>query len=159
MTVSYIQTLTNLYSSLGYTPYKWVENQDTPPFVTLNKPLSEIRVGLIASGGIYVTGQAAFHFKDDTSFRMIPKNVKTGDLRATHFAYDLTDARKDPNVVFPIDTLRGFAEEGFIGGLADHLFTFMGGIYSARKVRDDLAPRLTERLLAEKVDAVLLVPV
>ncbi len=159
MNIDYIQILTNVYSSLGYRPYQWVKNQDTPPFIPLKKPLSEIRLGLIASGGIYVTGQTAFHYKDDISFRMIPKGVKTRDLRITHFAYDLTDARKDPNVVFPIDPLRDLAEEGFIGDLADHLFTFMGGIYSARKVRDDLAPRLTDRLLAEKVEAVLLVPV
>lgn len=159
MTIEYIKNLTNLYASLGYQPYQWVENRDTPPFTPLKKPLSKIRLGLIASGGIYVTGQTAFHHKDDISFRMIPKKIKTSDLRVTHFAYNLNDARKDPNVVFPIDTLRGLAREGFLGELSDHLFTFMGGIYSARKVRDDLAPRLTERLQTEKVDAVLLVPV
>jgi D-proline reductase (dithiol) PrdB len=159
MSIDYINTLTTLYGSLGYRPYQWIENPDPPPFVPLKKPLSEIRLGLIASGGIYVTGQTAFHYKDDASFRIIPKDVKTGDLRVTHFAYDLTDARKDPNVVFPIDTLRNLVEEGFIGELADHLFTFMGGIYSARKVRDELVPPLTQRLMNEKVDAVLLVPV
>jgi D-proline reductase (dithiol) PrdB len=62
-------------------------------------------------------------------------------------------------VVFPIDTLRRLVEEGVIGELAAHAFTFMGGIYSARRVRQELAPRLTERLLAEQVDAVVFVPV
>ncbi len=159
MTIDYIKNLTTLYSSLGYRPYQWIENPDPPPFIALKKPLSQIRLGLIASGGIYVTGQTAFHYKDDASFRTIAKDVKTEDLRVTHFAYDLTDARKDPNSVFPIDTLRHLVGEGFIGELADHLFTFMGGIYSARKVQDDLAPRLTQHLIDEKVDAVLLVPV
>lgn len=159
MNIDYIQTLTNVYASLGYRPYQWVENRDRPPFIPFEKPLSEIRLGLIASGGIYVAGQRAFHYKDDASFRVVPKGVNTRDLRVAHFAYDLTDARNDPNVVFPIDTLRNLVGEGVIAGLADHLFTFMGGIYSARKVRDELAPRLTDRLVAEKVDAVLLVPV
>jgi D-proline reductase (dithiol) PrdB len=113
----------------------------------------------VASGGIYVTGQVAFHYKDDTSWRMIPTDVKTADLRATHFAYDLTAARQDPNVVFPIDTLRGLVREGVIGALAAHAYTFMGGIYSTRRVREELAPQLLERLLAEHVDAVLFVPV
>ena len=107
----------------------------------------------------YVAGQVAFHWKDDVSFRAVPTDVKTEDLRATHFAYDLTDARSDPNVVFPIDTLRGLVQEGVIGELAPYAYTFMGGIYSSRRAREALAPQLTEKLLEDKVDAVLLVPV
>src|SRR5947208_11266385 len=99
------------------------------------------------------------HFKDDLSLRAIPKDVKTTDLRTAHFAYDQTDARQDPNVVFPIDTLRRLVQERLIGALADHAYTFMGGIYSSRRVREELAPQLTARLLAEKVDVALLVPV
>ena len=159
MHVEYMSLISRLYSSLGYPAYHWAINQDPPPWRPLNKPLSECRLGLLASGGVYVTGQVAFHYKDDVSFRAIPKDVKTEDLRATHFAYDLRAARRDPNVVFPIDTLRCLVQEGFIGELADHAYTFMGGIYSARRVKEELAPRLTERLLAEKVDAALLVPV
>jgi len=35
----------------------------------------------------------------------------------------------------------------------------MGGIYSARKVRDVLAPALVTRLLEDEVDVALMVPV
>jgi D-proline reductase (dithiol) PrdB len=157
--VEYIQRITDNYAKLGSKAYQWVKNTDQPPWQPLRKPLSQCRVGLIASGGIYVTGQVAFHFKDDASFREIPTDVRTSDLRTAHFAYDQTDARRDPNVVFPIDTLRRLVKEGFIGSLTKHAFTFMGGIYSSRKVRDELAPQLTERLLAEKADLALLVPV
>jgi D-proline reductase (dithiol) PrdB len=157
--VEYMARIRDNYASLGYKPYQWVSNQDPPPWQPLRKPLSECRLGLIASGGIYATGQVAFHFKDDTSFRAIPTNVKTSDLRTAHFAYDQTDARRDPNVVFPIDTLRRLMKENVIGALADHCFTFMGGIYSSRRVRDELAPQLTERLLAERIDVALFVPV
>ena len=157
--VPYIQRITEKYASLGFPTYQWVESQDPPPWQPLTKPLNECRLGVIASGGIYVTGQVAFHFKDDTTHRMIPKTVRTTDLRTAHFAYDQTDARRDPNVVFPIDTLRRLVAEGVIGDLADHLYTFMGGIYSARRVREAVAPQLTERMLEEKVDACLLVPV
>jgi D-proline reductase (dithiol) PrdB len=157
--VEYIKRITEKYVSLGYQTYNWVQSEEPPPWQPLRKPLSECRLGLVASGGIYVTGQVAFHYKDDTTYRVIPTDVKTEDLRATHFAYPLADARSDPNVVFPIDTLRRLVEEGVIGELAAHAFTFMGGIYSARRVRQELAPRLTERLLAEQVDAVVFVPV
>ncbi len=157
--VEYIQRITDNYAKLGYKAYQWVHSATPPPWQPLRKPLSECRVGLIASGGIYVTGQVAFHFKDDSSFRTIPTDVKTADLRTAHFAYDQTDARRDPNVVFPIDTLRGLVKEGVISSLTDHAYTFMGGIYSSRRVQDVLAPQLTERLLAEKADVALLVPV
>ena len=46
-----------------------------------------------------------------------------------------------------------------IAGLATEAFTFMGGIYSSRRVRDDLAPALRDRVLAQGADVVLLVPV
>lgn len=157
--VEYITRITGNYAKLGYKPYQWVRNPEQPPWQPLRKPLSACRLGLIASGGIYMSGQVAFHFKDDASFREIPTTVKTAELRTAHFAYDQTDARKDPNVVFPIDTLRRLVQEGVIGSLTDHAFTFMGGIYSSRKVRDELAQQLTERLLAEKADVALLVPV
>ena len=157
--VEYIARIRDNYAKLGYKPYQWVVNTEPPPWQPLRKPLGQCRLGLIASGGIYVTGQVAFHFKDDISFRAIPKDVKTTDLRTAHFAYDQTDARQDPNVVFPIDTLRRLVQEELIGALADHAYTFMGGIYSSRRVREELAPQLTARLLAEKVDVALLVPV
>jgi D-proline reductase (dithiol) PrdB len=157
--VEYIPRIRQQYSKLGYKTYQWVSNPDPPAWQPLRKPLAHSRLALIASGGIYLAGQLAFHHKDDTSFRAIPQTVRTSDLRVTHFAYDKTDARADPNVVFPIDTLRALVDEGFVGELAEHAYTFMGGIYSARRVRQELAPRITERVVLEKADLALLVPV
>ena len=157
--VAYIARIEEKYAQLGFPPYQWVHNDTPPPWQPLRKPLAACRLGLVGSGGIYVTGQVAFHYKDDTSYRVIPTTVPTSDLRATHFAYDVTDARQDPNVVFPLDTLRSLVHEGVIGELADHAVTFMGGIYSARRVREELAPPLIACLRAEQVDAVLFVPV
>ena len=157
--VEYITRITDNYAKLGYKPYQWISNATTPPWTPLRKPLSQCRLGLVASGGIYASGQVAFHFKDDVSFRAIPTTINTSELRTAHFAYDQTDARKDPNVVFPLDTLRRLVHEGVVGALAENFFTFMGGVYSARRVAEELAPRITESLLAEKVDVALLVPV
>lgn len=157
--VDYIERTRQRYADLGYPTYRWVENADTPPWAPVRKPLAKCRVGLIASGGIYAAGQVAFHYKDDTSFRIVDTDTPTRDLRATHFAYDLTDARNDPNVVFPIDTLRALAAEGFIGSVSRNAYTFMGGIYSSRKVRELLAPAIAERIANDEIDLALLVPV
>jgi D-proline reductase (dithiol) PrdB len=157
--VDYIPRIRDNYANLGYKPYNWVTNADTPPWAPLSKPLSRCRLGLAASGGIYRTGQVAFHHRDDVSTREIPADADTRELRATHFAYDLSGARTDPNVVFPLDPLRRLVREGFLGGLAGRFHTFMGGIYSARRVTEELAPALAARFREDGVDAVLLVPV
>jgi D-proline reductase (dithiol) PrdB len=54
--------------------------------------------------------------------------------------------------------MRELESAGVIGELADPAYSFMGGIYSARKVRDELAPRLVNELKRAHVDAFYLVP-
>ena len=157
--VDYIEQTKRTYSSLGYGEYRWAHHEDAPPWAPLTKPLSESRVGLIASGGVYVEGQVAFTHKDDVTHREIPIDVQVADLRVTHFAFDQTNARRDPNCIFPIDPLRALAREGFIGELAPFALTFMGGIYSQRRLTEELMPVLVDRTIEMGVDVVLLVPV
>lgn len=157
--VRYIDFTRRTYSRLGYPAYEWVHSEDPPPFVRPRRPLRDSRLALVASGGIYRAGQIAFHFKDDTSYRRIPTDVAMSELRATHFAYDLSDARRDPNVVFPLGTLRGLVDAGLVGELASHAITFMGGIYSARRVRTELAPAVARSLREMGTELALLVPV
>ena len=157
--VDYIPRITAQYSGLGYGEYQWLESQNAPAWTPLTKPLSDSKVGLICTGGIYAAGQTAFHFKDDTTYRTIPTDVDVEDLRATHFAYDLTDARKDINVVFPVEQLRTMVDEGVIDSIAPDAYTLMGGIYSTRRVTEELIPALVQRVIEDEVDVVLLVPV
>lgn len=157
--VDYIAQTKAAYDKLGYESYRWAENTDPAPFVEPTKPLAESTVALIASGGVYRVGQTAFHHRDDTSYRRIAADVDLADLRTSHFAYDLTAARKDPNSVFPIDPLRALAAGGEIGRVADHALTFMGGIYSQRRVNEELIPALTAEVRRLEPDVVLLVPV
>ena len=157
--VDYIERTADRYTALGYGTYGWLYSDTPPPFELPVKPLDQSRVGLVATGGVYVAGQVAFHYKDDLSYRRIERDTPNRDLRTTHFAYDLTDSRRDPNVVFPLENLRALAEEGTIGEVAPYALTVMGGIYSARKTRDVLAPALADDLQSQEVDVALLVPV
>ena len=157
-TVDYIETRAT-YSTLGYGEYRWAQNDEQPPWAPVTKPLSESRVGLIASGGVYEHRQVAFTHKDDVTHREIATDVDIDDLRVTHFAFDQTNARKDPNCVFPIEPLRALVDEGFIGELVPHALTFMGGIYSQRRLREELIPVLVDRTVEMAADIVLLVPV
>jgi len=147
------------YSQLGYDSYRWAHEPEPSAFVHPTKPLAESKIALVASGGIYHQGQVAFHHKDDTSYRRIPTSTSAKDLRTSHFAYDMTSARVDPNVVFPLDALRSMEQSGTIGSLTTHALTFMGGIYSQRRLKEDLLPALADEITAMEPDVVLLVPV
>ena len=157
--VDYIDYTRRTYDALGYTPYAWVENEALSALSPLPCPISEASLTLIASGGIYRKGQRAFHFKDDSSFRLIDTDTPTDELRVTHFAYDLRDARSDPNVVFPLEGLRDMVAEKRLGQLTSKAITFMGGIYSSRRVKEELAPKIVQEVRDQRADIALLVPV
>ena len=157
--VDYLARSKERYDALGYPPYRWALDDSTPPFAPLPKPLNQCRIGLVSSGGTYVVGHEAFHFRDDISFRQIPTTTPPEQLRVTHFAYDTADARRDPHSVLPLAALRRAEANGVVGSLATEAFSFVGGIYSSRRCREVLAPRLREHLMAQQCDAVLLVPV
>lgn len=156
----YIGETKRLYDGLGYDSYRWADRTETDPaWVPLEKPLSESRVMLIGSGGLYRSGQIAFHTADDTSIRLISTDTPSDELRTAHFAYDQADARTDPNCVFPLDVLRSMVADGELGGLTKNAAAFMGGIYSTRRLEAETVPLLLEQARAEEPDLVLLVPV
>ncbi len=157
--VAYIERTRRLYSSQP--PYRWVRHDgasDPAPWAPITKPLAASRVALIASGGVHLASQPPFHFRNDVSHREIPANTENADLRVAHFGYDVRDAQRDPGCVFPLAALRALAAERVIGAVADPALSFMGGIYSARLVRDDLAPRLRDFVVRQRADLAYLVP-
>lgn len=158
MYVDYMKAITERYSRLGYPPYDWFHADTPPPWQPFGKKLSDCKVGMMSTSGAYVAGQVAYFYKDDTSTRRIPKSTPTGDLRFSHITENyLVDPRRDPNCIFPIDALRRLEEDGTVGAVADDLFSCMGGIYSKRRVAEELAPAVHENFKAQNVDAALLV--
>lgn len=155
MPVAYIPRTRELYSE--YTPYRWVVNPDTPPWTPLKKPISECKLALMSSGGILYRDQPRFH-REDASYRRIPKDATQADLDVWHFGYLTADAKRDHNCVFPLARMRELEASGVIGELSDPAYSFMGGIYSSRKVRDELAPNIADELKKAHVDAFYLVP-
>lgn len=157
--VDYIRRTKETYDRLGYRPYHWFFAEDGPKFVMPTKPLSESRLGLISTSGAYVQGQVAYHYKDDTSVRVIPKTTPPDKLRFSHIMENyLVEARQDPGTVFPLDSLATLENEGVIGELAEEYFSCMGGIYSQRRVKEELIPNLEILVEQQKLDLLLLVP-
>lgn len=155
MPIAYIPRTRQLYDA--FSPYRWVINEGLPPWTPLPKPIAHSRVALMSSGGVLYRDQPRFH-REDASYRRIPKNALGDELNVWHFGYKTADAEADPNCVFPWQRMRELEAEGVIGELSDPSFSFMGGIYSARKVRDGLAPKILDELRMAEVDAFFLVP-
>ena len=157
--VRYIAGITERYARLGFTPYRWYEADSAPRLTKLNVPLQEARIGALTTSGAYVVGQVGFHYKDDTTVRAIPKSTPLSDMRFAHITQRYLDnAKQDPNCVSPLQALTQLASAGEIGSVADEMFSCMGGIYSQRRVREELIPELHQRFADQGVDAVLLAP-
>lgn len=131
------------------------------PWTPLAKPLAEARVALITTCGVHLATDPPFDLQTahgDVSFREIPGDAPLTDLTISHGHYDERDARRDLNVVFPLERLRELAAEGLIGAVAPRHYGFMGSIKRPARLIADTAPEVARRLRADAVDVVLLTP-
>ncbi len=107
MPVHYIDAITARYQKLGYQPYRWAYAEEAPAFARMTKPLSQARIGVLTTSGAYALGQTAFHYKDDTSVRAIPKTTPKEAIRFSHITENyLEDPRRDPDCILPLTALR-----------------------------------------------------
>jgi D-proline reductase (dithiol) PrdB len=95
--------------------------------------------------------------KDIPVLSEIPSDTAAADLRVRHGGYDIRSAIRDPNVTFPIDRLREMRAQGDIGDIAQTFFSFPGTTAQGRLRRE--LQGWVERIQAENIDIMLLVPV
>lgn len=126
------------------------------PWAPLRKPLSESTVVLLTTGGVHLRSDKPFNLNSDSTFRVIPRNARPGELAISHQAYDRTDALKDINLVFPIERLRELEAEHVIGRLADENYGF-GLEGNAKKLMPSIK-EVARRISGAGVDLALLVP-
>ena len=136
------------------------------PWTGLEKPMSACRVALISSGGIALKTDLPFDQEGerrnpwwgDTSFRVIPRETKTEDVKVYHLHIDPSFAEEDINCLLPIDRLVELEENGEIGKAAERHYVFMGYTPQPGKLLSESVPAMIEGLEAEGVDVVMLVP-
>jgi D-proline reductase (dithiol) PrdB len=121
-------------------------------------PLARRRVAIISTAGLHRRGDRPFH-PGDGSYRVIPAGTEARDLVMSHISvnFDRTGFQQDSNVVFPIDRLRELVAEGAVGSMASVHYSFMGAF--PPEAAEPHAAHLAGLLKADKVNAVLLVPV
>ena len=131
---------------------------ETSPWVE-GPPLGERRVAIVSTAGLHRREDRPFTSDSGDYYRIIPGEIKASELFMSHLStnFDHIGFQQDWNVLFPIDRLREFAEEGIIGSVADFHYSFMGA-WDPMKMETE-ARNLASILKKDQVDALLLLPV
>jgi D-proline reductase (dithiol) PrdB len=149
---------------------------DDGPFQPLAKPVPQSRLALITSSGHFVAGDDPEPFgvadmtqqeaikrieefvKEAPTLSSIPMDTSHPQLRVRHGGYDIRSAQADPNVALPLEILREMDGDGIIGELAQQAYSFVGACAQRRLLKRN-GPQWVDLFKAEKIEAVLLVPV
>ena len=143
----------------SYEPWKSLDIPWTP----VTTALENSKIAVVTTAGVHHKDQKPFNMKDrdgDPSYRIIDVTRPLSSVMITHDYYDHSDADRDINIVFPIERLKEFAKEGFIGHIADFHYGFMGHITGKHILTliNKSAPEVAARLKKDNVDIVLLTP-
>ena len=122
-------------------------------------PLSQRRVAIISTAGLHKKDDRPFSFDATDAYRLIPGDIKANELVMSHVSanFDRSGFQQDWNIMFPLDRLNEFKEQGLIESVADYHYSFMGA--NDPVPMEPKAREVAKLLLKDKVDAVLLVPV
>ncbi len=142
-------------------PGAMITKTDFVPLARLKKSLPESRLIFVSTAGVQPKNSLPFdtvHPVGDYSFRRVPSDSKPADLAIHQLKYPTLGAKRDLNVIFPIERLQEFAKEKIIGGLTANFFSFIGYNMDAERLENTLAETIADAVEAEKPDAALLAP-
>lgn len=127
------------------------------PFTPFEKDLSTAIVTLVSATGVYAADQEPFPTEDpgDITYRVIDAATETSSLRIAHHHYDHSEADTDPNIVFPLDTLRELAADGVIAGVNDKHYSY-GFTTRLRELYQTTFPEIADGIERSKTKLVLL---
>lgn len=127
------------------------------PFTPYDKDLASATVAIVSATGVFLPDQEPFPAEDpgDITFRVIPADADTGMMRIVHGHYDHSEADADPNIVFPLETLRELAAEGVIGAVNDKHYSF-GFTTRLKDLYEQAYPEVADRIERSKTKLVLL---
>lgn len=150
---------------------KWIQSfipetfQGEIPFTPLQKPLGQVRMTAVTTAGISLKSDEPFDMErekreplyGDPTFRTLPKGTAGADVNVNHLHIKTGYINEDINVMLPIGRLEDLAREGVIGELAPNAYSFYGYQWTEDFLDQAIAP-MTDRMLDEGVEAVLLTP-
>ena len=152
-----------LYEGRG--PFPGEEGSVWAPF---EKRLSESRVALLTSAGLYVKGsqpsfdtvrEQAHPEWGDPTWRAIPSSAQPDELAVAHLHINDEDITSDPEIALPMRLLGELTGEGVLGGATAGHISVMG--FQDRDLRDwheRSAPEIVSHLRAMGAGALVLAP-
>ena len=150
--VDYIDRSHAYYAAQGFDKSYRYAHFDTAPFVEVNKPLAQCKVGLVTTASTYPRASLEPR-KIDSGSTLTSPTLYADDLswdkQATHL--------DDINSFCPVNLLRELAEQQLIGSLAPR-FHCAATEYSHRMTMEQDAPEILRRLQEDQADVALLVP-
>ncbi|MEO5587961.1 MAG: glycine/sarcosine/betaine reductase selenoprotein B family protein [Gemmatimonadaceae bacterium] len=142
-------------------PGSMIRRQESVPLARLTKPLSECRLGFVSSSGTQLRDTLPFdvaHPVGDYTIRRVPSNASPADLEIHQLKYPTDGARRDINVIFPIERLQELAAEGVVGSLANEFLTFIGYNMDPPLFESTIVTEIADALEDAAVDILLAAP-
>jgi D-proline reductase (dithiol) PrdB len=105
------------------------------PWTPLSKPFDQCRFALVTSGGLYdkrhdppfdLAREERQPSWGDPSYRAIPAGIPQDQLGASHYHLNTEGVLADRNILLPLDRFTELIDEGQVGGLTSHHYSFMG---------------------------------
>ena len=129
---------------------------DYTPWAAFKKRLSESKIAILTTGGVYVDGQKPFNTDSDSSYREIPLATPADQFRIAHTHYDTTGVAEDINSVLAIHRLQEIIRDGIVAESNTSAYSFMGYIPDPSDLTEVTAPEVAKRLNEDGVDGVVI---
>jgi D-proline reductase (dithiol) PrdB len=127
------------------------------PFTPYDRDLASATVTIVSNTGVYLPDQEPFPPEDpgDISYRLIPGDADAASFRIAHHHYDHSEADADPNIVFPLQSLRELVADGVIGAVNDKHFSY-GFTTRLRELYEQTFPEIADKIERSKTRLVLM---
>lgn len=127
------------------------------PFTPYDKDLASATVAIVAATGVFMEDQEPFPVEDpgDTTYRVIAADAAPSAMKIVHGHYDHSEADTDPNIVFPLATLRELVADGFIGAVNDKHYSY-GFTTKLKELYENTFPEIADKIERSKTKLVLL---
>ena len=111
-------------------------------------------------GGLYLPSQKPFDEivgkVGDSSFRELPRELRTGDYLIAHRGYNYKWVLEDMKCLLPLEIFSDLEEEGIIGELSETHYSFMGSFLNPILLVADSAPEVCQRMREDGVNVCVL---
>ena len=89
------------------------------------------------------------------SYRLIPAEAETATMRISHHHYDHSEADADPNIVFPLDSLRELVADGVIAAVNDKHYSY-GFTTRLKELYETTFPEIADKVERSKTKLVVM---